>query len=206
MKFPKKGLYAITQAEGKSIAALISEVEAALKGGAKVIQYRDKQAIDAEQSAALLLSLCHDYQAPLIINDDIQLAKTIGADGVHLGRDDGDILQARKQLGNQAIIGVSCYNDLAKALQMQKQGADYIAFGRFFPSTSKPLASAAELSTLINAKQSIDIPIVAIGGITVENGHQLIDAGADLLAVIGGIFNQADIEQATAAFSPLFKQ
>lgn len=203
MKFPTRGLYAITQTEHKSPDTIIAEVTAALKGGAVVIQYRDKSPDDAEALAKALLQICHQHNVPLIINDDITLATKIGADGVHLGRDDDSVSNARKQLGNDAIIGVSCYDDLDKALQMQTQGVDYVAFGRFFPSNSKPLASPAHIETLLQARQAIDIPIVAIGGILPENGDQLLAAGADLLAVIGGVFDK-NPEQSARAYQALF--
>lgn len=203
MKFPRQGLYAITQTDAKPIAQILVEVESALKGGAVVIQYRDKNPIDAEQLARALLALCHRYQAPLLINDSIDLALIVGADGVHLGRDDGDIAEARQKLGPDAIIGVSCYNDVEKAQAAVAAGADYVAFGRFFPSGSKPLAAPAEIATLTLAKQQLTVPIVAIGGILPENGKQLIDAGADLLAVIGGVFDH-EVQTAAAAYTQLF--
>jgi thiamine-phosphate pyrophosphorylase len=203
MKFPCRGLYAITQPENKTINQVVKDVEAALRGGAKVIQYRDKNPLDAPQLASLLLKICHAYDAPLLINDSIELALTVGADGVHLGRDDGEISAARGKLGPNAIIGVSCYNDVEKARIMAAAGADYVAFGRFFPSGSKPLAAPAEIVSLERAKQSITVPIVAIGGILPENGGQLLAAGADLLAVIGGVFDY-EPEAAARAYQALF--
>lgn len=203
MKFPRRGLYAITQPEHKSLAQILNEVEAALKGGAAVIQYRDKQPLDAEGLARQLLSLCHAYQVPLLINDSVELAVKIEADGVHLGRDDGDIADARRRLGSEAIIGVSCYNDLQKARLAVEHGADYVAFGRFFPSGSKPLAAPAEIRTLTQAKQVLTAPVVAIGGILPENGGQLLAAGADLLAVIGGVFDH-EPEASARAYQALF--
>lgn len=203
MKFPRRGLYAITQPEHKTLEQILNEVEAALKGGAVVIQYRDKQPLDAEGLARQLLTLCHAYQVPLLINDSVELALKVGADGVHLGRDDGDIVYARRRLGDDAIIGISCYNDVPNARAAAQHGADYVAFGRFFPSGSKPLAAPADLSTLTQAKQLINLPIVAIGGILPENGGQLIAAGADLLAVIGGVFDH-EPQAAAQAYQALF--
>ncbi len=203
MKFPQKGLYAITQTANKSPETIIAEVTAALKGGAAVIQYRDKSPIDAEMLAKKLLTICHQYNTPLIINDNVELAQKISADGVHLGKDDGSIAMARQQLGANAIIGVSCYDDCQKAQQMQAKGVDYVAFGRFFPSNSKPLASPAHIDTLQQARRSITIPIVAIGGILPENGGQLLAAGADLLAVISGIFDNQP-QQAAVSYQSLF--
>lgn len=204
MKFPSRGLYAITQPENKSITQVLQAVEAALKGGAVVVQYRDKNPIDAIALAGELLKLCHTYQVPLLINDSVELALAMGADGVHLGRDDGDIVTARSRLGSNAIIGVSCYNDLQKACVAADNGADYVAFGRFFPSGSKPLAAPADIATLSLAKQRLHVPIVAIGGILPENGEQLMTAGADLLAVIGGVFDH-EPEAATRSYQALFK-
>lgn len=205
MKFPRRGLYAITQTENKSTATVLAEVEAVLLGGAKVLQYRDKQGQVAMLMGSQLLELCRRYQVPLIINDNPQLALNLGADGVHLGKDDQDIELVRKLLGPNAIIGVSCYNSISRARQMQAKGADYVAFGRFFPSGSKPLASPAQLETLALARQVITVPIVAIGGILPENGGQLLAAGADLLAVIGGLFDQSP-HNAVLAYQALFMQ
>lgn len=203
MKFPTRGLYAITQTEHKSTQRIIDEVEQVIIGGAVVVQYRNKNPKDTPLLAKELVKLCHEYRIPLIVNDDVELAAKVAADGVHLGQDDGSIAQARQRLGARAIIGVSCYNNLEAAIIAQDQGADYVAFGRFFPSLSKPLAAPAEISTLHRAKQVLSIPIVAIGGILPENGGQLLDAGADLLAVIGGLFTTQP-EQAANAYRELF--
>lgn len=205
IKFPASGLYAITQTENKAPAIIINEVEAALKGGAVVVQYRDKNPIDASYLARELVKVCHRYNAPLLINDDIKLAALVGADGVHLGREDGAIAEARKRLGSEAIIGVSCYDSVERAVAAEGQGATYAAFGRFFPSNSKPLAAPAHIETLRQAKQALTIPIVAIGGILPDNGGQLLDAGADLLAVIGGVFDEHP-EQSARAYRALFSR
>ena len=204
MKFPAFGLYAITQTENKSYTQVIAEVAAAIKGGAVVIQYRDKNPADAVYLATELLNLCHSQNVPFIINDDIELAAKIGADGVHLGKHDGDIAQAKQRLGADAIIGVSCYNDPNLAIAAAQQGVAYAAFGRFFPSNSKPLAAPAKIETLQQAKKLLDIPIVAIGGILPENGEILLNAGADLLAVIGGVFDK-EVETSARAYQVLFK-
>ncbi|MDD5275661.1 MAG: thiamine phosphate synthase [Methylovulum sp.] len=205
MKCPARGLYAITQTEHKTIAAVIAEVTAAIRGGAAIVQYRDKKPIDAVLLATELVAVCHSQQVPLIINDDVGLAAQVGAAGVHLGKDDSDMRAARDLLGPAAIIGVSCYNSVARALAAQQQGADYVAFGRFYPSNSKPLAAPAELATLQQAKQAVTIPIVAIGGILLTNGKPLLSAGADLLAVIGGLFDGAQPEQAARSYQTLFR-
>lgn len=201
--FPSRGLYGITQNTNKSVDALLEDVCAAIRGGAVVIQYRDKNPINALFIAQELVKICHHYNIPLIINDDIELALLAKADGVHLGKDDGDIIKAKKRLGSGAFIGVSCYNSIERALIAQSQGASYVAFGRFFPSSSKPLAAPADLETLFNAKKQIHLPIVAIGGILPKNGGQLLAAGADLLAVIGGIFDYSP-EQSALAYQHLF--
>jgi thiamine-phosphate pyrophosphorylase len=203
MSFPVRGLYAITQPANKSAEIVINEVIAALNGGAVVVQYRDKNPLDAIYLARQLLEVCREYGVPLLINDDVDLAVKVGADGVHLGREDGAIVEARKRLGAEAIIGVSCYNFLEQALDAQEQGATYVAFGRFFPSLSKPLAAPADLDTLRKARFLLDIPIVAIGGILPDNGGQLLAAGAGLLAVIGGLFDSQP-EQSARAYGALF--
>ncbi len=205
IRLPTYGLYAITQPDNKTIDTLLEEVAAAIRGGAVIVQYRDKNPIDAVGTAAKLLELCRQQAVPLIINDNIELAASIGADGVHLGQTDGNIAQARKQLGQNAIIGVSCYNSLELASNAETEGASYVAFGRFFPSTSKPLAAPAQLQTLHQAKAKLNVPIVAIGGILPENGQSLLEAGADLLAVIGGLFDY-EPEQSATAYKRLFDQ
>lgn len=203
MRFPARGLYAITQTDHKSADLIINEVIAAIKGGAVVVQYRDKNPSDAIYLASELLKVCHRSNVPLLINDDVELAAKIGADGVHIGKEDGAIAQARSRLGEKAIIGVSCYNFVDQAVDAERQGATYVAFGRFFPSTSKPLAAPAQLETLRQARLKVSVPIVAIGGILPDNGGQLLTAGADLLAVIGGLFEN-DPEQSALAYQTLF--
>ena len=203
MRFPARGLYAITQTDNKSGDIIINEVEAAIRGGAVIVQYRDKNPADALILARELVKICHRHKVPLIINDDVELAARVGADGVHIGKEDGAIALARMRLGKDAIIGVSCYDLVERALDAQGQGATYIAFGRFFPSSSKPLAAPARIETLQQAKRLLDIPIVAIGGILPENGAQLLAAGADLLAVIGGLFDSQP-EQSARAYRVLF--
>lgn len=205
MKFPASGLYAITQTDGKSSETIIQEVCSVIKGGVSVIQYRDKNTDDVVYLAKELLAVCKRYQVPFIINDDADLANNIGADGVHIGRDDGGVAATRKKVGPKAIIGISCYDDINTALKAQAEGVNYVAFGRFFPSTSKPLALPAHISTLNQAKKQINVPVVAIGGILPENGGQLLEAGADVLAVIGGIFEHNPTES-TKAYMELFNR
>ncbi|OQK17402.1 thiamine-phosphate synthase [Methyloprofundus sedimenti] len=204
MNFPASGLYAITKTENKTADQIIADVTEAMRGGIQILQYRDKHPVDASYLAGALKELCHVQNIPLIINDNIALAKHIGAHGVHIGKEDGLLSHAREVLGRTAIIGVSCYDSVELALHAQQHSADYVAFGRFFPSNSKPLAAAAHLSSLRQAKSCINVPIVAIGGILPDNGAELLNAGADLLAVIGGIFNTTPYQSALA-YQGLFK-
>jgi thiamine-phosphate pyrophosphorylase len=200
------GLYAIADTQYLDDTRLIEAVAQAIAGGGRVIQYRDKKHSAAERTrhAVELAALCRQLGALFIINDDVALAKQVQADGVHLGREDVPLVEARKLLGTQAIIGVSCYNELARAEAAEKQGADYIAFGRFFSSRTKPQAVPAGLDLLREAKRKLHIPVVAIGGITPENGASLIAAGADALAVIEGVFGQADVRAAAQGYAQLF--
>ena len=202
-----RGLYAITDERLSAPGQLPVCVSAAIAGGARVIQYRNKQgkAQQRRQEAAALLQLCQQHHVPLIINDDVALAASVNADGVHLGKADASLAQARQQLGPQAIIGVSCYNSLQRAISAAQAGADYVAFGRFFSSHSKPDAQPAEAALLGQARRQLQLPIVAIGGITPENGQQLVAAGADLLAAIHGVFGQPNIEAAASAYAALFE-
>ncbi len=200
------GLYAITDPQLCPDGTLVNQVEQTLSGGCRVIQYRDKRPDRGlrRSLAKQLLALCSRYQALLIINDDARLACDIGAHGVHLGQDDPDPAAARALLGDSAIIGVSCYNRLDLALEAAEQGVDYVAFGRFFPSRTKPGAVQAEPGLLQQARDTIDLPLVAIGGITPENGAPLIAAGADMLAVIHGVFGQPDAGAASRRLCGLF--
>jgi len=199
-----KGLYAITPDE-LDTAALLYKVRLALLGGAAVLQYRNKLAdasLRAEQAGALR-RLTREFGVPLIVNDDAALARHVEADGVHLGGEDGSVAEARALLGDAGIIGVSCYNRLPLAQEAVQQGADYVAFGAFFPSGVKPEAVAASLELLEQARQELQVPIVAIGGITAQNGAQLIEAGADALAVISAVFAATDIQDAARQFAEL---
>lgn len=198
------GLYAITA----DAPQLLERVAAAIAGGAAVIQYRDRGADipRREHEAREVLAVCRAQGVPLIINDDVALAATVGADGVHLGRDDVMLQEARRVLGAAAIIGASCYNDFDLAMAAQQAGASYVAFGRFFASHTKPDAVSAPLDLIRQAKAQLSIPVVAIGGITPDNAAPLIDAGVDMLAVVHGVFGQADPEQAARCYTQLFKQ
>jgi thiamine-phosphate pyrophosphorylase len=190
-------LYAITDSQLLPGKKLLSGVEAALKGGCRYIQYRDKSGDSAKRlaDATQLLVLCNQYQANLIINDDVQLAHRIGAHGVHLGQGDGDVVAARALLGEKTIIGVTCHDSLALAEKAIDEGANYIAFGRFFPSNTKPDARPAPLSLLGEARVKFPlITIAAIGGITLANAYSVKAAGADLVAVCNDVFAVDDVE------------
>ncbi len=167
-----------------------------MRGGCGLLQYRNKSADypRRRRESEMLRDLCNRYNAKLIINDDPDLAADIGAHGVHLGQGDAQAAAARAQLGASAIIGVTCHADLALAVAAQNAGASYVAFGRFFPSSTKPEASAAPLDILVRARQQLTLPIVAIGGITPANGAQVMAAGAHSLAVCGSLFDCADVE------------
>jgi thiamine-phosphate pyrophosphorylase len=202
-----KGLYAITPDEPDT-AKLLHQVAQALRGGAGALQYRNKLAeapLRLEQAKALR-DLTLQFSAIFIVNDDVQLASQVSADGVHLGGEDGDIAAARAVLGRDSLIGASCYNRAPLAVEAVRQGADYVAFGAFFPSSVKPGAVAAEVAMLQSVRHELKVTVVAIGGITIENGGQLVKAGADALAVISALWQAPDIEQAAKEFSKLFEQ
>lgn len=200
-----RGLYAITAERGDQ-AQLLDEVDAVLRGGARLLQYRAKE-LDAarrETQARALLALCRRRGVPLIINDDSRLAAAIGADGVHLGRDDAGIADARALLGQQAIIGVSCYDSLTLAQDAVAAGADYVAFGSMYPTPRKPRAPRASLALLRAAHEALPRPICAIGGITADRAAELIAAGASMVAVIGDLFDAADPHAAALAYRRVF--
>jgi len=201
-----QGLYAITPDEADT-SVLADQVRAAVAGGARVVQYRNKVASPAlrlEQATALL-AVCRGRDAALIVNDHLDLALEIGADGVHLGREDGAVAHARAALGPGRILGVSCSNTVQYAVDVQRQQADYVAFGSFFLSGVKPDAVRAPIALLTQAKQLLSIPVVAIGGITLHNAAELIAAGADSIAVISALFGAPDIRVAAEHFCNLFR-
>ena len=200
-----RGLYAITP-DGVSRAELEEQVGAALRGGAKLVQYRDKTR-DATQRlkiASALRALCHAHGARLIVNDDVALALAVDADGVHLGAHDGDLAQARRALGVGKLLGASCYADFALARHAQAAGADYVAFGAVYPSPTKPHAVRAPLSLFARCRAELDITSCAIGGITHANAPALVGAGADLIAVISDLFTAPDIGARATQFSQLY--
>jgi thiamine-phosphate pyrophosphorylase len=200
--FPRPGLYAITDGPRDD---LVDACAAALEGGATLLQYRDKTRETARrrEEASALVALAANYGVPLIVNDDVALAAAVGAAGVHLGEHDADIASARATLGTGAIVGVSCYNSIDRARALAAQGASYLAFGAFFPSPTKPHARRAT-TLLLHDAESLDVPLVAIGGITHGNGGALIDAGADYLAAISAVFGAGDVREAARSFAALF--
>jgi thiamine-phosphate pyrophosphorylase len=199
-----KGLYAITPDEPDT-AELLRKVRLALLGGVQILQYRNKIASASLRlkQALELRRLAQEFSVPLIINDDAMLAHQIDADGVHLGSEDVSIAEARAVLHSGKLIGVSCYNRLALATEAVRQGADYVAFGSFFSSIVKPDAVVASPDLLLRARREIAVPLVAIGGITITNGEQLLRAGANALAVISAIFDKADVRAAARQFAVL---
>ena len=199
------GLYAITP-DSTDTSSLLTVTEQALVGGATIVQYRNKIADDIlrQEQACLLAQLCRKYQVVFIINDHIDVAIAVDADGVHLGQDDGCIGEVRKKLGYEKIIGVSCYNQLSLAIDASQQGADYVAFGAFFASSTKPDAVTASTDLLCKANQKLFLPIISIGGITLTNAAALIDQGGDAIAVSNALFNAPDIQSTAKAFSQLF--
>lgn len=200
------GLYGITP-DMADTAALVAATRQTLEGGARLIQYRNKTAcrtLRLEQACSLN-RLCREFCVPLIINDHADLAAEVDAAGVHLGRDDALIAEARREIGSAKIIGVSCYDRLEYALQAEHQGADYVAFGAFFTSITKLDTVPAPVGLLRQARRDLRVPIVAIGGIALENAGHLVRTGADAVAVSSALFNVSDIRQSARDFSCLFE-
>lgn len=205
------GLYAITDAAITNTAVTPYEkfadaIEQALAGGARLLQYRDKSHDSNKrlQHCVIIAELCDQHNALFIVNDDIELAHNSKANGVHLGKDDAALTQARNKLGTEAIIGISCYNQLSLAAQAQLGGADYVAFGAFFHSPTKPAANTASIALLQQAKRQLNIPVCAIGGITANNASTVIHQGADMIAVISDVFGSNDINLAAINLTKQF--
>lgn len=200
-----KGLYALTP-DSADTPDLLRRVRLALSGGVQVLQYRNKIASPALRltQAQALRAVTREFGVMLVVNDDAQLAARVDADGVHLGATDGEIKTARALLGNSRLLGVSCYNQLSLAHSAVHAGADYVAFGAFYSSGVKPDAAVATLDLLRDARAGLGVPIVAIGGISAENGAVLVQAGADALAVISAVFDAADIQLAAKNLAKLF--
>lgn len=198
------GLYAISNGPRDD---LLDVCAAALAGGARLLQYRDKGRDAARRlaEARALQSLCCTHAAALIVNDDIGLALQCGAAGVHLGEDDVDVVEARRRLGADAVIGASCYDSIERARHLAALGADYLAFGAFFPSPTKPRARRAT-TDLLQAARPLGLPLVAIGGITPDNAPPLVAAGADFLAVITALFGGGDVQANARRFTSLFPE
>jgi len=201
-----RGLYLITAETSGGTPELIARATAGVAGGARVLQYRDKSADAARRlrEAAALAALCRANGVTFIVNDDVELAAASGADGVHLGREDAGLAAARRVLGAEAIIGVSCYDSLERACEAAAAGASYVAFGSFFPSPTKPNAVRPPLSLLGAAKARLSVPLVAIGGIDPDNAASLVEAGADALAVISSVFLAADPKREAERIAGLF--
>jgi len=201
-----RGLYAITP-DGLGEADLMARVEGALKGGTGILQYRDKTSPVSRQAdvARKLRALCRTFGALLIINDDVALALSVDADGVHLGSDDGDLAAARRLLGPDKLLGASCYADFDRASTAAAAGADYVAFGAVFASPTKPHAVRADLSLFGRCRRELRLPACAIGGITLDNAAPVVAAGADMLAIISDLFEARDIEARARAYTPLFE-
>ena len=201
-----RGLYVITDDRRSGPEALRSAVQAALHGGARIVQYRDKGSDPSRRlaEARTIADLCRTRGVIFLVNDDVDLAVAAMADGVHLGRHDRDVATARSRLAANGLIGVSCYDRFDMALQAAAQGADYVAFGSFFPSPTKPEAVRAGPELLDRARRELSLPTVAIGGISPENGATLVRAGADMLAVISGVFAAPDVAAAARAYSNCF--
>lgn len=200
-----RGLYAVTP-DSADTAGLVARTRDAVAGGAVLVQYRNKAGDAARRrvQGAALLACCHEAGVPLIINDDLALALELGADGVHLGRDDGDAALARRVLGATAVLGVSCYNELGRGRTAAAAGVNYLAFGAAFASPTKPAAARAPLALYGQAARQFALPIAAIGGIRVDNALPLIVAGVDLLAVISDLFDAPDVAARAAAYAALF--
>ena len=201
-----RGLYAITP-DGIDKNVLLIRVEAALRGGAKVVQYRDKvcTAVEQTEMAHALRMLCRRFNAVFIVNDDLDLALAVDADGVHLGGNDGDLAAARQLLGPDKLLGASCYANFDLACAAVEAGADYVAFGAVYPSSTKPHAVRAPLSLFGRCRDELGIPSCAIGGLNLDNAPALVAAGADMLAVITNLFEAPDIESRAGCFQQFFE-
>jgi thiamine-phosphate pyrophosphorylase len=196
-------LYAITDGPRGDLLAI---AQAALEGGAAMLQYRNKtcDAYRRLREARALATLCSRFETPLIVNDDVELALDCGAAGVHLGEDDATIAEARAMLGVDAIIGASCYDSLQRARDAARAGADYLAFGAFFPTSTKAVTRRAT-TALLHEARGLGLPLVAIGGITPDNGGSLVAAGADFLAAISALFGAGDVRATARQFTALFE-
>lgn len=200
-----RGLYAITDCVRLHYPEMLDRTECILKAGVAAVQYRDKNpdSKTRREVAARLHDLCGKHATPLIVNDDVDTALAVGAEGIHLGREDAGLEEARRQAGGGVLIGVSCYNDLDRAVAAESAGADYAAFGAMFPTASKDATVPATPELIARAKAVLSIPVLAIGGITPENCREIVDAGADLLAVISSVYLAEDPVAVVARFNEI---
>ncbi|NMG55124.1 thiamine phosphate synthase [Aromatoleum aromaticum] len=200
-----RGLYLITP-DSPDTTTLVAQVERALRGRPALLQYRNKQRDAALRlgQARQIAALCREAGVPFVVNDSLELALATDADGVHLGREDGDLDAARRALGPGRILGVTCYNEWSCAVAGCAAGADYVAFGAVFASATKPAAVRAPLELFVRGRRELDVPLAAIGGITLDNAAQVIAAGASLLAVVSDVFDAPDPGARAAAYRTLF--
>ncbi|MCV6608105.1 MAG: thiamine phosphate synthase [Campylobacterales bacterium] len=201
-----RGLYAITDTKLTPIDEIEEYVKFALMAGAKVIQLREKTLSDVElyPYAFILQKICENYGAKFIIDDRVNLANMVEADGVHVGKNDMDIERVKKEF--KGIVGVSCYGDVEKAKEMESKGADYVAFGSFYKSPTKPGSNVVSKDVINKAKEELNVPICVIGGVTLENSPELIDRGADMVAVVSDLWSSDDIYRRAKGYEKLFKK
>ncbi len=202
-----RGLYAITDSNHQTCNELTTKIAEAIKGGASMVQYRDKSNdyTKRKNEALALQQLCQRNSVPLIINDDLALTREVGAAGIHLGRNDASIQDARQSLGEQAIIGYSCYADIDRGFNAQQQDADYLAFGSVFASSTKPDASRVSMKTLREVCSQLSLPIIAIGGILAKDCPKLLICGVDSVAVVSGLFSHSNIRSAAESYANHFR-
>ena len=200
-----KGLYLVTP-DWDDTERLLAVTRAALEAGVVLLQYRHKTADPAlrRQQATALLALCRQFDCPFIINDHVELALEIGADGVHVGGTDAAVFAVRAQIGGKRILGASCYGDLELAKAAHAAGASYVAYGGFYPSKVKKYPVTTAVDILKQSRDAVPLPSVVIGGMTPENAVRLIAAGADMVAAISSVYLADDPKQAARAFAALF--
>ncbi len=200
-----QGLYAITDEKLTPKSTILNQVEKALLAGARVIQLREKSSSDdeLEKVATSLQNLCTKHKATFFINDRVQLAKKIGADGIHVGISDQTVKETKAAVGDKMLIGVSCYGDLERAKQAVKDGADYVAFGAFFPSKTKPKADVVSKDVITRARVELDVPICVIGGINRKNINEIINFQPDMYSIVNDIFGSSDIKKAVSELNRL---
>ena len=203
-----QGLYAITDEKLTPKTTIISQVEEALVAGVKVIQLRDKSSYDneLEELARSLQNLCNKHKATFFINDRVQLAKKISADGVHVGISDQTVKETRAEIGDKMLIGASCYDDVEMAKQAVKDGADYVAFGAFYPTKTKPEAGVVNKEVIARAKIELDVPVCVIGGINRKNIHEIIDYQPDMYSIVSDIFGSGDIKKAVLGLNKILSK